>query len=238
MNLPKSGYDEFFDVEVAPSQQAIDNSDGDPSENSRPADDQLAEQLRTVSAKLEAEADAASSTDKGADGDDEGGKSADGTNTFADSPITPMTPAPAMEKTSTLLGSEIAVFTGCARALRRHWEHFRNVQTELITEALVSGKLAGPDKSIRITQPSPSIWDAYGDDHIRGRESPMHFERTPLKRRRPHPMESSPATPSTVPEKSPAYPTSEPASPEEQPEDRLRNNHSLIRVLSLIYSLR
>jgi hypothetical protein len=176
--------------------------------------------------------DAATSTDRSNDN-----KSGEGITTYA--PTTPTTPAPnpMMDKLSTFLGSEVAVFTGCARSLRRHWEDFRNAQTELITEALISGKLVGPDKSIRITQLFPSIWDVEGDDHVRGRATPVRFERTRFKKRRPYPLESHADTSGNSPEKNPAYPEELPGD-DEQSGGRLSSSYSLIRVLSLIYSLR
>lgn len=43
-------------------------------------------------------------------------------------------------------------------------------QRELLTDAIVGGQLTGNDETLYVKEPRPSIWDAVGQDHIRGQK--------------------------------------------------------------------
>lgn len=43
-------------------------------------------------------------------------------------------------------------------------------QRDLLTDAIVSGKLTGGDMTLHVKQPRPSIYDSVGPDHVRGRQ--------------------------------------------------------------------
>jgi hypothetical protein len=79
-----SGHDDFFDIEVTQSELNY-MKNADPEQNRTPADDDLAEQLKLISARLKAGVDTATTTDRSNDGEDEGAKS-------PRTPITPMAP--------------------------------------------------------------------------------------------------------------------------------------------------
>ena len=55
--------------------------------------------------------------------------------------------------------------------LLEDFANFKEIQTELIRQALVSGKFTscGEEVTLKVTRPQPSVLESYGYDHIRGK---------------------------------------------------------------------